>query len=114
MDKARIEKWIEDAKREAIRVCEGGAARRCIPRQDTDTDALLGDGARMMVDVLAHIDALEAERNRLQQAVNEAWDITSEPISSEVEMHPRITQIMDALQDALSKPTLDKYNVKLD
>ena len=58
--------------------------------------------------------ALEAERNRLQQAVNEAWDITSEPISSEVEMHPRIIQIMDALQDALSKPTLDKYNVKLD
>jgi len=64
--------------------------------------------------LLAEIDALEAERNRLQQAVNEAWDITSEPISSEVEMHPRITQIMDALQDALSKPTLDKYNVKLD
>ena len=64
--------------------------------------------------LLAHIDALEAERDALQQAVNEAWDITSEPISSEVEMHPRITQIMDALQDALSKPTLDKYNVKLD
>lgn len=64
--------------------------------------------------LLAEIDALEAERNRLQQAVNEAWDITSEPISSEVEMHPRIIQIMDALQDALSKPTLDKYNVKLD
>ena len=64
--------------------------------------------------LLTHIDALEAERNRLQQAVNEAWDITSEPISSEVEMHPRITQIMDALQDALSKPTLDKYNVKID
>ena len=67
MNKARIEKWIEDAKREAIRVCEGGAARRCIPRQDTDTDALLGDGARMMVDVLAHIEALEAENAKLRR-----------------------------------------------
>lgn len=78
MDKARIEKWIEDAKREAIRVCEGGAARRCIPRQDTDTDALLRDGAEMMAAALAHIEALEAELEAATFAV--VW-ITSLPLS---------------------------------
>jgi len=69
MDKARIEKWIEDAKREAIRVCEGGAARRCIPRQDTDTDILLRDGAEMMAAALAHIEALEAELEAARDAL---------------------------------------------
>jgi len=59
MDKARIEKWIEAAQREAIRICEGGAARRCIPVQPTDTDILLRDGAEMMAAALEHIEALE-------------------------------------------------------
>lgn len=77
MDKARIEKWIEDAKREAIRVCEGGAARRCIPRQDTDTDILLRDGAEMMAAALAHIEALEAELD----AARDAWVWISLPLS---------------------------------
>lgn len=81
MDKARVEKWIEDARREAIRVCEGGAARRCIPRQDTDTDALLGDGARMMAALLAHIDALEAEIDNLHDQINRmaAWSVEDLP-----------------------------------
>lgn len=74
MDKARIEKWIEDAKREAIRVSEGGAARRCIPRQDTDTDALLDDGAEMMAAALEHIDALEAELEAATFAVDPPLD----------------------------------------
>lgn len=61
--------WLESAQREADRISEEGTARRCIPRQNTDTDALLADGVVLMRSAMATIDALEAEIGALREAI---------------------------------------------
>ena len=72
MDKQQITTWIEAAQQEVDRISREGTARRCIPVQPTDTDILLRDGAEMMAAALEHIDALEAEIERLRLALGEA------------------------------------------
>ena len=74
MDKQQITTWIEAAQQEVDRISREGTARRCIPVQPTDTDILLRDGAEMMAAALEHIEALEAELEAANVAVDPPLD----------------------------------------